>query len=383
MERQARYGVGEQSFEIMRGRDCVYIDKTRYIEDIIKSGGQYFFLGRPRRFGKTLFLSTLKNFFMGKRELFRGLYADTMDWDWEPYPVLYLDLNIEKYQRYDDLKEVLDSLLREWEKEYEVLSVSDNISVRFKEIIKAAYALTGKRVVILVDEYDKPLVSNLHNKEMFEFYRNELAAVYSNFKSSADYIRLVFLTGVSRFGHLSIFSGLNNISDISFDDRYSAICGISEKELKENFKEGIAAIARKYNKSQDEICHQLKEWYDGYRFSPYGDDMYNPFSIVSVMDTEVFRNFWIWSGQATLLVDQLKRFDVDLERLLHSECTIDSLMGLDLDDPNPEALFYQTGYLTIKKYDPDFDILTLGLPNKEVTDGFMNFLMPKYVRLHT
>lgn len=383
MERQARYGVGEQSFEVMRGRDCVYIDKTRYIEDIIKSGGQYFFLGRPRRFGKSLFLSTLKNFFMGKRELFRGLYADTMDWDWEPYPVLYLDLNVGYYSKPENLDERLSATLRNWENQYGLEHVDSEPSIRMESIIKKLYEKTGKRVVILVDEYDKPLVHNLNNPDLFEKFREKLASFYSNFKSSADYIRLVFFTGVSRFGHHTIFSGLNNIADISFDDRYSAICGISEKELKENFKEGIAAIAQKYNKSHDEVCRQLKEWYDGYRFSPFGDDMYNPFSIVSVMDAEVFRNFWIWSGQATLLVNQLKRFNVDLEALLHTECTIDSLMGLDLDDPNQEALFYQTGYLTIKKYDPDFDILTLGLPNKEVTDGFMNFLMPKYVRLHT
>lgn len=258
MENFVRYGVGEQSFEVMRERDCLYVDKTKFIEDIVKSGGQYYFLGRPRRFGKSLFLSTLKCFFQGRRELFKGLYVDSMDWDWEPYPVLYLDLNIEKYQQYGDLNDVVESSMRKWEEKFDIHPISTNLSVRFKEIIEGAFKKTGKRVVILVDEYDKPLVSNLHNNEMFEYYRNELASLYSNFKSSAQYIRLVFLTGVSRFGHLSVFSGLNNIRDISFNDSFSDICGITENELFSYFKIGIKNLAENLNRSETEIKHELK-----------------------------------------------------------------------------------------------------------------------------
>ena len=381
MEKTVIYGVGEQSFEVMRERGCLYVDKTRFIEKITRSGGQYYFLGRPRRFGKSLFLSTLKCFFQGRRELFKGLYADTMDWDWKPRPVLYLDLNIEKYQRDTDLKQVVESMLRTWEKEYGVIPLSDNISVRFKEIIEAAYKKTGERVVILVDEYDKPLVSNLTNNGMFEYYRDELASLYSNFKSSAEYIRMVFLTGVSRFAHLSVFSGLNNIDDISFDDQYSSICGISEKELHSDFETGINVLANKYGLTSQEIKRELKERYDGYRFSANGEDIYNPYSIINVMNKEEFRNYWIQSGQASLLVKQLKRCDTDLESLLNAECEVESLAGLDLEDPNPVALFYQTGYLTIKKYNLDFGLVSLGLPNKEVTDGFLRYLLPKYVSL--
>lgn len=380
MEKTVIYGVGEQSFEVMRERGCLYVDKTQFIEKITRSGGQYYFLGRPRRFGKSLFLSTLKCFFQGRRELFKGLYADSMDWDWRPRPVLYIDLNIEKYQRDTDLKEVMESMLRGWEKEYDVTPMSNNISIRFKEIIEAAYKKTGERVVILVDEYDKPLVSNLHDNRMFEFYRDELAALYSNFKSSAEYIRMVFLTGVSRFAHLSVFSGLNNIDDISFDDQYSSICGISEEELYSDFKTGINILANKYGMSSLEIKRELKERYDGYRFSANGDDIYNPYSIVNVMNKEEFRNYWMHSGQATLLMQQLNRFDTDLESLFNTVCDIEELRGLDLDIPRPVALLYQTGYLTIKGFEDD--LYTLGLPNQEVKQGLLLYLLPTYVNLH-
>ncbi|MDE6836253.1 MAG: AAA family ATPase, partial [Muribaculaceae bacterium] len=205
-----KYPVGQQSFEVLRKNGFLYIDKTRFIEKIV-TGSQYYFMGRPRRFGKSLFLSTLKSFFEGKRELFKGLYAETMDWNWETYPVLYLDLNTERYTAPGMLDSVLNTMLCEWEDEYGVTQKADTLSQRFKVIIKAAYKKSGHPVVILVDEYDKPLVNNINNREQFESYRDSLAALYSNFKSSADYIRLVFLTGVSRFGKLSVFSGLNNI----------------------------------------------------------------------------------------------------------------------------------------------------------------------------
>lgn len=380
MEERVRYGVGEQSFEVMRSNGFIYVDKTRYIETIIR-GSQYYFLGRPRRFGKSLFLSTLKCFFEGKRKLFKGLYIDTIDWDWQPYPVLYMDLNVEKYKDRVDLRAVVSNMLDRWEKEYGVTRTSDNVSIRFSNIIRGAYETTGKRVVILVDEYDKPLVGSLHDAENFDYYRNELAALYSNFKSSADYLRLVFMTGVSRFGHLSVFSGLNNILDVSFDDRYSAVCGISETELVEYFDAGINSLVARHCKSREEILSDLKSWYDGYRFSCYGEDMYNPYSIVCVMDSKEFRNYWIRSGQPTLLVEQLKRMDVSLKALLNTECSVESLIGLDLDRPSPIALVYQTGYLTIKEYDKEFDLVTLGLPNKEVTDGFMRYLLPNYVNM--
>ncbi len=377
-KRTVRYPIGEQSFEVLRNRDCLYVDKTRFIETILDSGAKYYFLGRPRRFGKSLFLSTLKCFFQGKRHLFKGLYADTMDWDWSPYPVLHLDLNVGGYYEKEHLRQRLDSLLTEWEREYGIESTAGESGTRFETVIRKIYEKTGKGVVILVDEYDKPLVSNLHRKELFETFRGELYAIYSNFKSSAEYIQLVFLTGVSRFAHLSIFSGLNNINDISFDNLFSGVCGISERELLDNFKEGISALSSKLGYTREGTLADLKRWYDGYRFSSNGDDMYNPYSLLYVMDKEEFRNYWIQSGQATLLMEQLKRFDVNLEEMMKVRCSLNSLEGLDLDNPSPVALLYQTGYLTIKSYNHRAGLYTLGIPNKEVEEGFLSYLLPFY-----
>ena len=377
MEKMVKYPIGEQSFENLREGGFIYIDKTRYIHKIL-DGSQYYFLGRPRRFGKSLFLSTMKCFFEGKRHLFKDLYIDTIDWDWEPYPVLYLDLNPQQYTDDETLDILIERFLKKEEEKWDIAPDVPDHSSRFADLIDTMYKRTGKGVVILVDEYDKPLVNNIHNRQRFEVYRDKLAALYSNFKSSADYIRLVFLTGVSRFGKLSVFSGLNNISDISFDIDFSAICGITEKELKDNFKEGITLLSRRYRRSYDEELAELKRHYDGYHFSDESPDMYNPFSLLQVFAKRKYSNYWIESGKPRLLAEQLKRTDTDLEKLIHIRCDQSALSGLDIDSIAPVALFYQTGYLTIKDYDFDDDIYTLGLPNEEVKQGFFQFLLPYY-----
>ena len=374
-----RYPIGEQSFEELRERNCLYVDKTSFIEKVIESGGKYYFLGRPRRFGKSLFLNTLQCFFEGKRHLFKGLHADSMDWDWEPYPVLKLDLNIEKYKTPDALDAVIEKTLREWERRYGITPEIDNPSVRFSDIIRTASEKTGKGVVILVDEYDKPLVNNLHNKENFEYCRNRLAALYSNFKSGADHIRLVFLTGVSRFAHLSVFSDPNNIRDISFNEDYAAICGITETELKANFRTGIGRLAARYRRDEDQIIDRLRTYYDGYRFSEEETYLFNPYSLLNAMEDRKFGKYWIASGTPTLLLEEMKRFDVDLQSLLNTRYNQEDLSGLDLDNPNPVALFFQTGYLTIRDFDFDTNLYTLGLPNEEVKTGFLEFLLPNYL----
>ncbi|MDE6238088.1 MAG: ATP-binding protein [Muribaculaceae bacterium] len=382
MEKEnVKYPIGEQSFELLIKGGFLYIDKTIYIDKIV-NGSKYYFLGRPRRFGKSLFLSTLKSFFEGKRELFKGLYADTMDWDWEPYPVLYLDLNTSKYKNPKDLEEVLDRQLREWEEIYEVDVKDKAPSQRFATIIKQAYKKTGKPLVILVDEYDKPLVNNLHNKEQFEEHRYTLAGLYSNFKSSADYLQLVFLTGVTRFGKLSVFSDLNNISDISFDEDYAAVCGITEDELINNFQEGITRLSLKYNRSPEEELAELKRNYDGYHFSDVSPDIYNPFSLLQVFAKRKYNNYWISSGAPTILAEQLKITDTDLEELIKTRCSQNALEGLDIETPRPIALVYQTGYLTIKKYDERRRLYHLGIPNEEVKQGFFEFLLPYYTSIN-
>ncbi len=358
----------------------MYVDKTRHIEKIV-TGSQYYFLGRPRRFGKSLFLSTLQAFFEGRRDLFRGLYADCMDWDWEPFPVLSLDLNIQKYKNEGDLEEVLESFLQEKEKEYGLTPTMGGPSVRFSRLIKGIWEKTGKAVVVLVDEYDKPLVSNINDREMFECNRNMLAAFYSNFKSSAQYLRLVFLTGVSRFGKLTVFSGLNNISDISFVDEFDDICGITEEELTTVLMPGIVSLAEKESNMLDEELSHLKKWYDGYHFSSSRKDIYNPYSILSVLSFQEYKNYWISSGTPTLLVEQLKRTDTDLESLILCQATESTLSGLDIDNIRPIPLFYQTGYLTIKAYDREDRIYTLGIPNDEVREGFFEYILPYYASM--
>ena len=377
MEKAVRYPIGQQSFETLREGGFLYVDKTPFIKKIV-DGSQYYFLGRPRRFGKSLFLSTMKCFFEGKRHLFKDLYIDSIDWDWEPYPVLYLDLNPQQYTDDETLDILIERFLKKEEEKWDIAPDVPDHSSRFADLIDTMYKRTGKGVVILVDEYDKPLVNNIHNRQRFEIYRDKLAALYSNFKSSADYIRLVFLTGVSRFGKLSVFSGLNNIRDISFLPEYDAICGISEEELKDNFQQGINGLAQKFKRSYDEEIRKLKRHYDGYHFSEESPDMYNPFSLLQVMANRKYSNYWIESGKPRLLAEQLKRTDTDLEKLIHIRCDQSALSGLDIDSIAPVALFYQTGYLTIKDYDFDDDIYTLGLPNEEVKQGFFQFLLPYY-----
>ncbi|MBD5237330.1 MAG: ATP-binding protein [Bacteroidales bacterium] len=381
MERKnIRYPIGEQSFEMLRKGGFLYVDKTMYLDKIV-NGSKYYFLGRPRRFGKSLFLSTLQAFFEGKRELFKGLYADSMEWDWEPYPVIYLDLNTGRFHEESEFEELIDRQLTEWEEKYGISTRFKSPAQRFASIIKTVSELTGKGVVILVDEYDKPLVNNIHDRCQFELYRNKLASLYSNFKSSAPYIRLVFLTGVSRFGKLSVFSGLNNISDISFIDKYAAVCGITEKELSDNFKEGIQELASKYRRTPEEEITQLKRHYDGYHFSEECPDIYNPYSLLQVMAYQKYSNFWIESGNSTLLAEQLKRTNSDLKALINARCAQNTLEGLDIDNISPLALLYQTGYLTIKKYDYRREIFHLGIPNEEVKQGFFEQLLPYYSSL--
>ncbi|MDE6511919.1 MAG: AAA family ATPase, partial [Muribaculaceae bacterium] len=279
MDDSRRYPIGQQNFRELRRQGALYVDKTRYLEKIVNNNSRYWFLARPRRFGKSLFLSTLEYFYKGERELFKGLFIDSMDWKWEAYPVLRLDLNTEKYKERGLLDKVLDNIFRKWEEEYGVDEIAETLSGRFQNIIEAAHEKTGYQVVILVDEYDKPLVSNLSDDGNFEHYRERLASVYSNFKSSAEHIKLVFLTGVSRFSKLSVFSDLNNLRDITFSDDFADICGITEKELHEWFQSGIRALAEYNGMSNGEACGMLKDNYDGYRFARKGSEIYNPWSV--------------------------------------------------------------------------------------------------------
>ena len=380
MEKKIKYAIGDQDFKSLRDGGCVYIDKTSNIDKIVNSGIKYCFLARPRRFGKSLFLSTLQYFFEGRRELFKGLAVDTMDWDWDRYPVLRLDLNPEEYKEQGGLDVLYNDIFTQWEEEYGILEIGGSFSSRFRRIIEAAHKYTGKQVVILVDEYDKPLVENINNKENIEHYRSRLSAVYSNFKSSAEHIRLVFLTGVSRFGKLSVFSDLNNLKDLSFLDDYSSICGITEKEMIEHLKQGIKRMAESNGMSYDRALRELKRNYDGYRFSEKGSDIYNPWSLLNALNDSKISHGWNDTGFPRIVAKTLKRVDADLEAMFDTYCSEDDLKGLDLLTPQPIALLYQTGYLTIKGYNSRIKRYRLGIPNEEVKKGLFNVLLPYYVK---
>lgn len=373
-----KYAIGQQSFEQLRKGGALYVDKTVHISRLVNSSSKYYFLARPRRFGKSLLLSTLKCLFEGKRNLFEGLYITTTDWNWVKHPVLHLDLNPETYVTGEALDDVIDAMLTRWEDEYGVTVKSDNQSVRFQRVIEQAHLCTGHEVVILVDEYDKPLVNNMNQYEQFQPFRDKLSALYANFKNCADHIRLVFLTGVSRFSKLSVFSGLNNLNDITFSNDYADICGITGQELTQYFHDGIERLASRYGMTHDDMTGSLKANYDGYRFAEDGSEIYNPWSILNAMNEVRIDNYWNDTGMPTLLAEALKKMDIDLEPFFNSECGIDELKGLDLDNPQPLALLYQTGYLTIKDFNLQRNRYRLGIPNNEVKEGLMDVMLPYY-----
>lgn len=381
MDDSRRYAIGQQNFRVLREGNSIYVDKTRFLEKIVNNGSQYWFLARPRRFGKSLFLSTLEYFFKGERELFKDLFIDTVDWDWQPYPVLSLDLNVEKYKDKGLLDGVLNNYFFDWEKEYEVENIADSLSIRFQNIIEAAHKKTGRKVVILVDEYDKPLTNNLNNDDNFDHYQAKLASVYSNFKSSAEHIKLVFLTGISRFSKLSVFSDLNNLRDITFADEFADICGITESELHEYFMSGMVSLADYYGIDFAEAMSLLKKNYDGYRFAKIGSDIYNPWSVLNSMADRSISNYWSRTGDPSIIAEALKKIDVDLEKILNSRVRFRVLEGMDLKNIDPTALLYQTGYLTIKNYDFKTDSVTLGVPNKEVKESLFEKLVPFYINV--
>lgn len=377
MEINDLYPIGQQDFKNLRSMGALYVDKTRYIEKLVRSGSRYYFLARPRRFGKSLFLSTMRYFFEGCRELFNGLYIDTTGWKWEQYPVLYLDLNSGEYTDPENLDSWIDNMLAKWERHYGVQAIGYDMSTRFYNVIEAAHRKTGRQVVILVDEYDKPLVKNLNAVE-FEIYREKLSALYSNFKTSAEHIRLVMLTGVSRFSKLSVFSGLNNLRDITFENEFADICGITETELFSVMKSGIEKLAVRYCLPWDEMCTLLKKNYDGYRFAEEGSDIYNPWSILNCLSNGKIENYWNDTGLPTIIAESLMRIDADLSGIFDTYCGQSDLKGLDLTDPNPIALMYQTGYLTIKDFDLMSGIYRLGIPNREVKEGLVKVLLPYF-----
>ena len=372
------YPIGLQNFEKIRKGGYLYVDKTSLIYKLATSG-TYYFLSRPRRFGKSLLLSTMEAYFKGKRELFKGLAIEQLEKEWAEYPVLHLDLNGKKYDTPQALTDNINYHLNQWEKEFGP-GLANDIETRFKEVIDAAYEKTGRQVVILIDEYDKPIVDNLGNPELAEYYKRTLQGFYSVIKAMDGQIRFGFLTGVSKIGKLSVFSGLNNLRDISMVGEYADICGLSEDELKRYFDESVAELGNANGLTKEECYIKLKDMYDGYHFSSNTIGVYNPFSILNTFSSREFKEYWFETGTPTMLVDVMKRTSFDITTLSDNVIVSSAALSGMQDIVNkPVPLFFQTGYLTIKEYDKEYKEYRLGFPNEEVKNGFLNFIYSYYV----
>ena len=371
------YPIGIQDFEKIRKDGFVYVDKTDLVYKMAQKGG-YYFLSRPRRFGKSLLVSTMEAYFSGKKELFTGLALADLEKDWIEYPVLRMDLSGKSYDSPEVLQQVFDDYLSRWEKKYGIENKFTVPGIRFSQVIEAAYLQTGKRAVILIDEYDKPILDNMGNEELSDVFRNQLQGFYSVMKAKDGIIQFGFLTGVSKIGKLSVFSGLNNLKDISMDARYTDICGISEKDLKKYFKESIRELAE-VNKMSVKACYtQLAQMYDGYHFRQNSTGIYNPFSVLNTFETGDFDNYWFETATPSFLVRFLQRGNYKLDDITRDRVPASLLKGGNSERPNAITLLYQTGYLTIKGYNEADRLYCLGYPNKEVEDSFMESLSEFY-----
>ena len=376
------YPIGIQNFESIRQGGYIYVDKTDLIHQLA-STGKYYFLSRPRRFGKSLLVSTMEAYFQGKKELFKGLALEKQEKDWTNYPVLHLDLSGKTYNKAEDLEITLDQHLRQWEKDCGMEARYPEPDARFKDVIDTAYEKTGKPVVILIDEYDKPILDSAGNEPLRESYRSRLQGFYSVMKTRDGKIRFGFLTGITKLGKLSIFSGLNNLKDISMDHRYVDICGISEDDLHACFDESVREMAEANGLSKEECYAKLKDRYDGYHFSRNSADIYNPFSLLNALDQQEFKDYWYETGTPTFVVKALKRGQFNLEDLTLEGVPASALTGVNADDSDPIPVLYQSGYLTIQSYDERWERYSLKYPNKEVERGFMECLAKQNKRKQT
>ena len=375
-----KYPVGIQNFEKIRNGNFYYVDKTDLLYQLVQVEG-YYFLSRPRRFGKSLLLSTIQAYFEGKKELFRGLAVEQLEQEWNTYPVLHLDLNAQKYDTPESLYSMLNDALCNWESQYETRPSETTHSLRFQGVIQRAAEKCGQKVVVLIDEYDKPMLQAIGNEPLQTEYRNTLKAFYGVLKSCDKYLRFAMLTGVTKFSKVSVFSDLNNLMDISLSSRFASICGITEQELHQYFKEDIRLLGESQGMSPEDAARELKQWYDGYHFSDKSEDIYNPFSLLNTFAQRQFGSYWFETGTPTFLVELLKHCRYDLNRLTQEMAMADSLNGMDSMEENPVPILYQSGYLTIKDFDREFRYYTLGFPNKEVEEGFTKFLLPHYAHL--
>ncbi|MGL4520494.1 MAG: ATP-binding protein [Phocaeicola sp.] len=381
-----RYPVGIQTFSEIIELNCVYVDKTALIHRMVHESGKSYFLTRPRRFGKSLLISTLQAYFEGRKELFKGLAMEQLESEWKVYPVLRLDLSRSKYTSIEELNSVLEYHLRSWEKRYGALDYSATYTARFASVIERAYEQTGQKVVVLIDEYDSALIDSNNTPELQQQLRNTIRSFYSPLKSADPYLRFLFLTGITKFSQMSIFSELNNLNNISMMPEYDTICGISEEELYTQLEQDIRLLAQRMNTTEVEMKAMLKKQYDGYHFSEALIDIYNPFSLITAFANKRLASYWFSTGTPTFLIELLQREGVHIPELDGIK-----VKALSFDQPTEQItnvlpVLYQSGYLTIKGYDSLFDTYTLGYPNQEVRIGFLECLVPNYVhvdRMHS
>ena len=371
------YPIGIQSFETIRKGGYVYVDKTEHIWRLATTG-QCYFLSRPRRFGKSLLVSAMEAYFSGKKELFEGLRISELEKDWIRYPVLHLDLSGEDYTRANSLEAVLSERLKQWELLYGITDLAGTLSARFKNVIDAACRQTELPVVLLVDEYDKPIIDNLGNEELADDHRATLKGFYEVIKNKNKYFKFAFFTGVTKIGKLSVFSALNNLTDLSLEAECADICGITEEELRTYFQESVKKMAKANNLSADNCYSELEKTYDGYHFHQNAVGVYNPFSLLSALRAKEFKFFWIETGTPSFLVEVMKQTDYDITGIEAQEADSTLLTDIDTVFDNPIPLLYQSGYLTIRDYDKTTGIYTLGFPNLEVKHGFLSFLLGYY-----
>jgi hypothetical protein len=395
--------IGIQDFPSLLEDGYLYVDKTAYVHKLATEGKVYF-LSRPRRFGKSLLLSTLGAYFEGRKELFQGLAIEKLEQDWIEYPVLRLDLNAEKYDSPEALRAILNRHLEGWEHRFPGGPTDRSAAERFLSAIGRAHEHTGKRVVVLVDdcegmdagaanaqradpkggpqdvgrEYDKPLLQTIGQVELHEEYKKILKAFYGVLKSADAHLRFVLLTGVTKFGQVSVFSDLNQLQDLSLHPDYAAVCGITELELLESFAPELSALATRQKMTSEECLSEVRRMYNGYRFHQDGPSVYNPFSTLNLFSSKDFVDYWFQTGTPTFLVELLKKSNMDLREIDQIEIMAEDFANYRQDADRPIPVIYQSGYLTIQKYDPRYRRYTLGYPNAEVKNGFLNFLLPSY-----
>ena len=374
-----KYPVGIQTFEKIRENGYLYIDKTKYIVDFREKQMSYVFLSRPRRFGKSLFASTLQAYFAGRKDLFEGLAIADYEKDWVKHPVLHFDLSGAKHMGVEQLERYLADMLEEQETVWGYKTHQVDANLRLKDLVKKAYKQTGEKVVVIIDEYDAPLLDVVHEEDDLKQLRLIMQNFYSPLKKLDPYLEFTFITGITKFSQLSIFSELNNLDNISMFDQYSAICGISKTELTTQMKPDIEAMGETLGITYEECLKELTQFYDGYHFSKNSEDIFNPFSLVKALNARDIAPYWFGSGTPSFLLKLLDKYHVNLSTLESQETVLSSFDQSTEEMTDALPLLYQSGYLTIKKYEPMFQEYTLGIPNKEVRDGLLNSLIPHYV----